>query len=147
MQPYEFLGYQPTPGEKHLGIATIKMWGRLILRWKVIPNKDGSGFFCGAASYKVPDPSGAGGDCYTEAFMLDSRSEHEAVQNFIRAHVRKAMGDGASVFGQQRVNQPQGGQSYPAQANTPPAQNQAGNSAYWEGMPDMPNNPPDQLPF
>lgn len=87
----EFLNYTKTPNEKHLGIATVKIYNRIILRWKIIPNKDGSSFFPGCASYKMPDPSGGNSDIYQEAFMLDSRSEHDEVKNFILSHVKKYM--------------------------------------------------------
>lgn len=79
----EFLSFTPTPEEKHLGIATIKIYNRIILRWKIVPNKDGSGYFPASASYKLPDST------YTEAFLLDSRSEDEEVKNFIRNNIKK----------------------------------------------------------
>ena len=75
MGNFEFVRYEATPGEKHLGIATVKAYGRIVLRYKIVPNKDGSGFFPAAASYKLP--SHGGEDAYISAFLLDSRSEEE----------------------------------------------------------------------
>lgn len=147
MQNYEFLGYVPTPGEKHLGIATIKLWGRLILRFKIIPSKDGTTFFPGCASYKMPDLTGSG-DYYAEAFMLDSRSEHQNVMDFIKAHVKKEMGQEQSVFGAQTQNEVASSQGHPQVQKTQPQQSKQQNSGYWESMPEMPQSKKNEnFPF
>lgn len=89
MGNFEFVKYEATPGEKHLGIATVKAYGRIVLRYKIVPNKDGSGFFPAAASYKLP--SHGGEDAYISAFLLDSRSEEEELNAMIRASVKEAI--------------------------------------------------------
>ena len=87
----KFLNYTPTSNEKHLGIATIKLYEKIVLRFKMISTKDGASFFCGCVSYKMPDPTGGDTDVYLEAFMIESRSEYEDVKNFIRCNVKKYM--------------------------------------------------------
>ena len=85
---FEFLGYTATPNEKHLGIASVKYMGKIVLRYKIVPKKDGSAWFPNAASYKIVEN---GEDRYTAAFMLDSHSESEDMMNFIRKHVTACM--------------------------------------------------------
>ena len=96
MQDFQFLKYQPTPNEKHLGIATVKAYGKIILRYKIIPTKDGSSFFPCAASYKMPD------DSYISAFILDSNSENEELTSLIKTHIKKFLlpvAPSTSLFG------------------------------------------------
>lgn len=89
MTPFEFLKYVPTPGEKHLGICTVRLYGKVILRYKIIATKDGTSFFPAAASYKLPSTDGQ--DHYTPAFMLDSQCDKEELDELIKANVRDAM--------------------------------------------------------
>lgn len=84
----EFISYVKTPLEKHLGIATVKLYGKIILRFKIVQTKDGKSTFPNAASYKITDDSG---ERYIPAFMLDSRSEQEEVENIIRVGVKKSL--------------------------------------------------------
>src|SRR5271169_2541645 len=101
MNQYEFLNYTATPTEKHLGIVTIRAWGKIILRYKLVPNKDGTGFFIGCASYKLPNAI-SGGDEYKEAFLLDSNYESKELDTFLRSHLKNAMSKPASVFDRQQ---------------------------------------------
>lgn len=87
MNKFEFLNYTPTPGEKHLGIATVRIYGKIICRYKIVPTKDGSGFFPAAPSVKI----GEGEQPYKSAFELDSRSEYEELTEIVKKHVRQAM--------------------------------------------------------
>ncbi len=82
---FEFKKYEPTPGEKHLGIATVKLYGKILARFKIIPTKDGSSFFPASGSLKI-------GDKYENCLTLDSTSEKEELDALIRAHVRSAQG-------------------------------------------------------
>lgn len=86
MSQFEFMKYEATPGEKHLGIATVKAFGKIVLRYKIVPNKDGSGFFPASASYKMPKVGDE--DVYIGAFLLDSRSDEEEMNALIRAGVK-----------------------------------------------------------
>lgn len=106
MSSFEFVKYEATPGEKYLGVATVKAYGKIVLRYKIVPNKDGSGFFPAAASYKLP--SNGGEDVYVSSFLLDSRSEEEEMNAVIRANVKPRLGSGqmpvsASAFNDQEV--------------------------------------------
>jgi hypothetical protein len=87
MSEYEFLNIVATPNEKHAGIATIRVNRSIVLRFKIVPKKDGSGYFPTCASYKVPD--GTGSDKYVEAFMLDSRSENDDVISLVMSNFKK----------------------------------------------------------
>lgn len=91
MQPkFEFIKYETTPQEKHLGIATVKLYGKLIARYKIVPTKDGTSFFPAAASYKINDR-------YESCLILDSNSEKEELDALIKAHVRSIQGGGQVV--------------------------------------------------
>ena len=83
MNNFEFLSYEPVVGEKFLGIATVRAWGKIILRYKIVPGKDG-GWFAGAASIK-------NGDKYESAFMIDSQYESKALMEFIKTQVAEVM--------------------------------------------------------
>jgi hypothetical protein len=80
MNNFEFLSYEPVSGEKFLGIATIRAWSKIILRYKIVPNKDGSSFFASPSSIK-------NGDRFEAAFMLDSNYENQGLQAMIREKV------------------------------------------------------------
>jgi hypothetical protein len=87
---FEFLKYEPTPQEKHLGIATVKLYGKLIARYKIIPTKDGTSFFPASGSLKI-------GEKYESCLTLDSNSEKEELDSLIKAHVRSIQGGGQIV--------------------------------------------------
>lgn len=87
MNQIEFVKYEKVNDEKYLGIATVKLYGKIILRYKIVMNKDGSGFFPAPASYKNPSYP----EQYYSCFMLDSNSEKEEVENCIRANVKRFM--------------------------------------------------------
>lgn len=77
----KLLDYIQTPeDQKCLGVATISMDEKIILRYKVIPKKDGKGFFVAAPSCKV-------GEEYQSAFMLANRIEEEEINSMIRKSV------------------------------------------------------------
>ena len=83
----EFIKFEDTPSEKYLGIATVKLYGKIILRYKIVPTKDGTGVFPTSASYKV---SREGADYYLPAFIVDSRAEEEEIKSVILRGVRAA---------------------------------------------------------
>jgi hypothetical protein len=78
-QKYEFIQYTPTPGEKHLGIAEVRVYGAItiVLRYKIIAKRDGTGCFPACSSYKMPNRMP--GEEYESCFVIDSRSENEAI--------------------------------------------------------------------
>lgn len=80
MNNFEFLSYDSVVGEKFLGIATLRAWGKIILRYKIVPNKEGTGFFPSPSSIKNADK-------YESAFMLDSNFENQQLQKIIKEKV------------------------------------------------------------
>lgn len=74
----EFVDYVLTPGEKHLGVATINFNDQLYLRYKVQPGKDGKGHFFSPASHKMP------GDTYVPSFVIDSNFVKEKISTVIK---------------------------------------------------------------
>jgi len=132
MNHIEFVRYEPTPGERHLGIATVKLYGKIILRYKIVPTKDGSSFFPAPASYKMPGTAGTE-DRYVHAFTLDSNSEREDLETLIKAHVRPHLNQSSpTVFD---VNSCPPNAVYQAPQQVPPQSN----GQYW-------NNPPPDMP-
>lgn len=85
----QFISFDITPTEKHIGIATIRLYDNIIFRFKILPTKDGLGFFSTPASHKITKN---GKDTYVPAFLIDSRMEDEKIREFIRTNVRSAMG-------------------------------------------------------
>ena len=88
MNPIEFIAFHETPNEKHMGIATVKLYGKIFLKYKIVPNKDGSGFFPSAPSYKITKD---GNEVYTPAFLVDSRGEEEEIKELIHSAVKSAI--------------------------------------------------------
>ncbi len=84
MNKFEFIKYEPTPQEKHLGIATVKIFGKIIAKFKIVPTKDGSSFFPASPSLKI-------GEGYVSAFTMDSVSEKEELDSLIKLNVRRCM--------------------------------------------------------
>lgn len=82
MTNFEFLSYDAVVGEKFLGVATIRAWSKIILRYKIIPGKEGRGFFASPASVKVNDK-------FESSFMLDSNFENQALLSLIKEEVSK----------------------------------------------------------
>ena len=82
MNNFEFLSYEAVQNEKFLGVATVRAWGKIILRYKIIPGKEGRGFFASPASVKL-------GERYESSFMIDSNYENQALQALLKEEVSK----------------------------------------------------------
>ena len=107
MSKFEWRGFTPTPAEKHLGIAEVKIHGDtpIVLRFKIVARKDGSGYFPNIASYKMPNRMS--GEEYDECAMLDSRSDHDTCIKFIMHHFSEwQKSKQPSVFSPQAQAQP-----------------------------------------
>ncbi len=92
----EFLSFDETPKEKYLGVASLKIYNEIILRFKVQRTKDGNGMFVAIPSYKKEDHAG---EQWCQWFMLDSSSRKEMVENLIKSKVKayfKSKSDDAS---------------------------------------------------
>ncbi len=84
MNNLEFLSYQPTPTEKHMGVATIRVERKYIFRFKIAQNPKAEGFFSNAPSIKVDDQ-------YYPAFQIDSSYEADEVKKFVLSNVKLAL--------------------------------------------------------
>lgn len=108
---FKFVDYIPTPSEKHLGLATILAYEKMMLRFKVIPNKEGNNFFFGEASYRLQTPNG---DSYLPSFMVDSRSEQAELERIMREGVNRSINRTSASASQ---NSPSHNQGYNQQQN------------------------------
>ena len=81
----EFMNFDETPEEKYLGVASLKIFDKIILRFKVQKTKDGNGMFVAIPSYRKTDHMG---EQWCQWFMLDSSSQKEVVENLIKSKVR-----------------------------------------------------------
>jgi len=154
MNKFEWKNFTPTPAEKYVGIAEIKINGDtpFILRFKIVARKDGTGYFPTMASYKMPDRMS--GSEYEECFMLDSRSDHDACIKFIMHNVNQwhkqhqtvtPWTQQASIFDQQTtqpqshynqlVAQPNQNHTQQTQANVNTIQQSKMNFSSDEGVP------------
>src|SRR6187551_2244321 len=88
MSAYEFLNFCATPGEKYMGVATIRVERRFIFRFKILAKDDGQSYPM-AASVKLPSKDGK--DMYASAFQFDSTYEFDEVKNFVMENVEKAL--------------------------------------------------------
>jgi len=84
----KFVEFKKIFGEKHLGIASVILDDKILLRYKILPGKDGKGFYPKPGSYKTENGQ------YVEAFVLDSNFVKETIENVIREHVRQYLEEG-----------------------------------------------------
>src|SRR5690606_9283673 len=77
--PYEFMNWTTVPGEKFLGIVTLRFERRFIFRFKIMPS-DRGGYWATTASLKTGTLNGK--DQYENAFELDSNYESKAMTEF-----------------------------------------------------------------
>ena len=82
MNNFEFISYQETPNDKYgmLAIITVRVYGKVILRYKKVLAKSGGDFFA-SPSYTVENGNEKK---YINSHMLDSRAEDEMLLEFIR---------------------------------------------------------------
>lgn len=90
MNDFQFISYIPTPNDQYmLGIAKIKAFGKLELRYKHVKTKDGSGTFFCTNNFTTQDASGE--KKYLPCFLLDSRSDEENLMDLLRDGVNRAI--------------------------------------------------------
>jgi len=107
---FEFKSYIATPNDQYmLGIAKVKLYGKVVANFKHVKTKDGTGdFFC-SASYSIQDATGE--KKYLPCVMLDSRDDEEELLNFIRTKSHEAIAFKSAHKAQQQPNAP--GSYYP----------------------------------
>lgn len=92
----KFKRYTPTPNDQyHLGIVEVAIYDKIIMRFKHVKTKDGKGDFYAAPSYTLTDGPEKR---YLQAFMLDSRSDDDMLQDVMREGVRHQLSN-SSVHG------------------------------------------------
>jgi hypothetical protein len=124
---FQFISYEPThENPKQMGVATVKLYGKIKLRYKIVTTKDGQGWFPIPASYQL-GKTDDGKDKYVSAFMLNDRDEEETLIAAIRANVALAM------KGQEMPSNPSM-QDVPTQYTS-------------NGIPNMTQMPDPNLPF
>jgi len=90
-QNFEFKSYIPTPTDKYgvLGLAKVKLYGKLLNVYKHLKTKDGnSTFFC-MANYSMEDAMNE--KKYLTASQLCDRDDEESLFEFIRENVNKVI--------------------------------------------------------
>ena len=83
----KFIEFKKVFGEKHFGIASVILDDKIMLRYRIVPGKDGKGFYCKPASHKI-------GENYVDSFEIDSNFLKNAIDSTIRDHVHKELDDG-----------------------------------------------------
>jgi hypothetical protein len=87
---FEFKSYTPTPKDQYmLGIAKVKLYGKIVVNFKHVKTRDGSGTFFCTNNYTMLDASGE--KKYLSCVMLDSRDDEEVLMEYIRDCVTKIM--------------------------------------------------------
>ncbi len=84
---FEFLGYKAVANDPYLlGVATVRLYGKVVVKFKHAKSKDGRDSFFAAPSITL---AGIERKEYIKAFQLDSVSDNEMLENFVRSHVLK----------------------------------------------------------
>jgi hypothetical protein len=82
MSNYKFISYTKTPEEKHWGIAFVSIDDKILLGYKIMPNKEGTNFNPLPASYKIDDT-------YVPVFTIDSNIQKLEIEALVRSCVKK----------------------------------------------------------
>jgi hypothetical protein len=96
MNDVKFTDYKATPGEKHLGIATVLINNIIFLRYKIMTGKQG-GHYPNIASYKITE---YGTDSYMPAWIIESNMLKEKVHETILSNVHRILSQPQIVQGQ-----------------------------------------------
>ena len=81
----QFNDYKTTPGEKHLGIASIilELEGeKILLRYKVQSGKDGKGHFYATASHKIDETT------YVPSFVVNSNILSDSIKDCLKSGIK-----------------------------------------------------------
>lgn len=83
----EFIKWEETPELNFLGIAHLLYDNCFVLKFKIVENKDGSGFFAVPPSYKKTETQ----EKWDQWFYMDSRTKGDQLQDFVRNNVINEM--------------------------------------------------------
>lgn len=110
-QMFEFKSYTPTPNDQYmLGIAKVKLYGKIIANYKHVKTKDGSSSFFCTQNYMMIDPL-TQEKKYIPCVMLDSRDDEQDLLDYIRDCVNKVLSQRSAH--QAQAVQPLTGSYYP----------------------------------
>lgn len=143
MNGYEFIGYLETPNEEYfMGVATIRFMRRIVIRYKIIKNKDDTGYFVSEPSYRIV---GDGKPEYLKAIIVDSQIENDELKRYIRNCVNQAMNPNNQQQQQQETQQPPQQQSQQEcdLHQQPPQQQQQVQQAPQQSQPQQQYGQPD----
>lgn len=90
----KFVDFKETPNEKHIGIATVNFEDKIYLRFKVMPRKDGPGYYCVTSAFKISPEE------YIPSFVIDSNYLKEQIELEIKKNVENYIIKKTSVFDQ-----------------------------------------------
>ena len=88
MDKLQFIKWEETPELNFLGVAHVLYDNCFVLKFKIVENKDGTGFFVASPSFKREIN---GEDKWEQWFFMDSRSKGDAILDFIRNNVQNEM--------------------------------------------------------
>lgn len=150
MSQIEFLKYEPVQGEKHFGIATVRLYGKVVLRYKIVPNRDGTGYFPCAASYKMPATADEA-ERFVPSFVIDSNYDKDEIETLIKARVKPYLTQGTAEY---ESTQPDGFKSVnsgsyqyaPQQTQQPAPQNTQNQGGYPQQGYSQPQHQAQPLP-
>lgn len=129
MNNFEFVSYLPTPNDQYmLGIAKVKLFGKIELRYKHVKTKDNTGTFFCCANYTTQDATGE--KKYMPCFLLDSRSDEELLMDTIRDGVNRSINSKSAI-----PNQPAQANAYYPHGLVQPAQAPKSMSEVQEQLP------------
>lgn len=120
-QNFEFKSYTPTPTDQYmLGIAKVKLYGKLIVNFKHVKTKDGAGSFFCTQNYTLTESNGE--KKYIPCAQLTDRDEEEMLLEYVRNQVNYIITQRSAVKSQPNGAAP--GQYYPhgmaQQSSIPP---------------------------
>ncbi|PWU06769.1 MAG: hypothetical protein C5B43_01265 [Verrucomicrobia bacterium] len=120
---FEFVSFTPTPSEKYVGVATVRIYGSVVvvLRYKIVAKKNGDGYFPACAAYKMSDRMP--GDEYDDCFLIDSRCDNDEINKCIMSEFYKWQKAQQPVFTAEQsvpfIQRPEYQQQQPQQENLP----------------------------
>ncbi len=83
---FEFLGYRAVSDDPYLiGVATVRLYGKVTVKFKHAKTKDGRDSFFAAPSISVGVPGEK--KEYLKSFQLDSVGDGEMLEGFVRKSV------------------------------------------------------------
>lgn len=81
-QDFEFVSFNlPASTESHLGVVTVKLFDRIIVRYKIVAVRQGRVLFASCASLKIKDDFE---ERWIPSFFLDSHSENDRLMRFVK---------------------------------------------------------------